>query len=232
MEDFDTIVNWSNKLGNSYNAKHIQASAECQSLKNKGFNRDEAEEILAGNGFGLKGLKEVLDSVFGELKSKKYAKREAFFVPTSYDDVMHVVEHNLFHDGPEVFVNDLTNSEFPIIEASKSHKQNLLKLAKTCFENASLMKHIHAELKPYFEEIMLNSVLEAEQKQCFIKKAGTKYEVKVGNKKAIVNLMEGTSNNEVFNKGNYAKFGLADEFLVSAHDKVSPYTRILRALSD
>ena len=232
MEDFDTIINWSNKLGNSYNTKYIQACAECQSLKAKGFTRDEAEEILAGSGHGLKGLKTVLAEVFGETK-KQYAKREAYVVPTSYDDVLHIVEANLLKDGPKKFVEEITSSEHPIVEASDLHKKNLLKIANSCYENVSLMKHLHNELRPFFEEIMLNSVLEAEQNKGSIKKLSqSQYEVKIGAKTAKTNLMEGLSSGEKFQKGNYAKFGLADEFLVMTHDQVSPYNRILKALSD
>jgi len=173
-----------------------------------------------------------LGEVFGEGK-KEYAKREAYVVPTSYDDVMHIVEANLLKDGPEKFVNELTDSEFPIIEASDLHKKNLLKIASSCHENVSLMKHLHNELRPFFEEIMLNSVLEAEQNKGSIKKISqSQYEVKIGTRTAKTNLMEGISSDSKFQKGNYAKFGLADEFLVKAHDQVSPYNRILKALSD
>ena len=231
MEDFDTIVNWTNKLGNSYNTKFIQACAEAENLKEQGYTKEEAEEMLAST-HGLKGLREILSQVFGTVKNQKLAQ-EAFVVPTGYDDITHVVETNLLKDGPETFISDLTDTEFPIIEASKSYKATLLKLAKSCYENNSLMKHLHNEIKPYFEEAMLNAVLKSEQQSSSIKKANAKeYQVKIGGKSAMVNLMDGISNNEIFTKGNYSKFGLADEFLVKAHDEVSPYTRILKVLSD
>ena len=233
MENYESIVNWTNKLGNTYNAKYIQACTECESLKNKGYNREEAEEILAGNGHGLKGLKQVLARVFGEVP-RTAAKQESFIVPTSYDDILHVVEHNLIKDGPVTFTNSLTDSLFPIIEASDSYKKTILKLATACYTNPSNMKHLHKELKPYFEEIMLNAVLGAEQNSTSsVKKTSSnEYEVKIANRKAYLNLMQGLSSDEKFSKGNYAKFGLADEFLVKAHDKVSPYTRILKAFSN
>jgi hypothetical protein len=49
---------------------------------------------------------------------------------------------------------------------------------------------------------------------------------------AEVDLSNGTSTSEKFTKGNYADFGIADEYIVSAADQVSPYLRLKRALSD
>ena len=47
---------------------------------------------------------------------------------------------------------------------------------------------------------------------------------------ATVNLSAGTSSSEKYTKGNYETFGIADEFIVSAADTVSPYQRLKRAL--
>jgi hypothetical protein len=44
--------------------------------------------------------------------------------------------------------------------------------------------------------------------------------------------LSATSTSDKFTQGNYADFGLADEYLVKAADTVSPYQRLKRALAD
>jgi hypothetical protein len=48
---------------------------------------------------------------------------------------------------------------------------------------------------------------------------------------ATVDLTSGTSTSEKFTQGNYATFGLADEYMVSAVNSISPYERLKRALN-
>jgi hypothetical protein len=49
---------------------------------------------------------------------------------------------------------------------------------------------------------------------------------------AEVDLNNATSSSQKFIEGNYAYFGLADEYMVSAADSISPYARLKRALRD
>ena len=78
-----------------------------------------------------------------------------------------------------------------------------------------------------------NSVLIAQKENAEIKTASSnKYVVSMRKGSAEVDLSNGTSTSEKFTKGNYADFGIADEYIVSAADQVSPYLRLKRALSD
>jgi len=88
-------------------------------------------------------------------------------------------------------------------------------------------------LRPYVEETLLNSVLIAQSQEAEVKTASkNKYVVSMRKGTADVDLVNATSNSEKFTQGNYASFGLADEFMVKAADTISPYARLRRALRD
>lgn len=231
---YESIVNWTNKLGNSYNTKFIQACAECESCKCKGFDRDEAVELLMAKGFGHpEGLSEIIDEVYGVPEVKK-VKAEVYVVPTSYDDVQHIIEEQLINSGPESFVSYLTDSADPIMRINANHKKTLIKLAKSALENSDHFKFLHEEIKPFIEEAMLNSVLLAEKSTDYAmqKFASSKFGVIINGKEAMVDLNAGNSSGERYVRGNFNKFGLADEYLVKAHDTASPYVRLKKEITN
>jgi hypothetical protein len=93
---------------------------------------------------------------------------------------------------------------------------------------------LHTELKPWVEEALLNSVLVAEKEKSNIVTADKNkqvYKVAMRKGEATVDLTSGTSTSEKFTQGNYATFGLADEYMVSAVNSISPYERLKRALN-
>ena len=231
QELYDTITNWNNTLGTSYNSRFITACATCETYKNKGYSRNEASEMLISQGLGMNGSEEVLDSVYGKDNAIKTSSIDLFIVPTRYSDVKNYIEYQLKKVGPEKFVSYLTDAEAPIIKASSKFKKTLVKIAQSAYENPNLMEHMHEELEPYIEEAMLNSVLIAENEQANIQKvASNQYKVEFMNREASVDLEGGHSTGTRYTKGNFKYFGLADEFLVKAHDTVSPYTRLRKVV--
>jgi hypothetical protein len=95
------------------------------------------------------------------------------------------------------------------------------------------MNNLHVALKPFIEETLLNNVLIAQSQDAEIKTASkNKYVVSMRKGTAEVDLLSATSTSDKFTQGNYADFGLADEYLVKAADTVSPYQRLKRALAD
>lgn len=229
---YDTISNWQNSLTNTYTTRFIEACGDCHNYMSKGFTRDEASEILISKGYGSTGIEEVLDEIYGPKISKASTKKiDLYVVPTKYNDIMSMVEYRLAKSGPDKFIKYLTEPENPIIGTTEKHKKSLLKLANNAYENVSLAKHLHNELEPYLEEAMLNSVLIAEQQNASIQKIDkNKYFVEFPGRFASVDLDKGNSTSNKFTKSNYGKFGLADEFLIKAHDTVSPFIRLRKIL--
>ncbi len=79
----------------------------------------------------------------------------------------------------------------------------------------------------------MNNVLIAETSDVNMKVASKgKYVVSMKHGSAEVDLTNGTSSSNKFQNGNYADFGLADEFMVKAAETISPYERLKRALQD
>jgi hypothetical protein len=228
----DTIINWTNTLGNTYNFRFISACNECQSCKNKGFTREEASEILASKGLGTIGAEEALNKIYGQREAGSKIKNiDLYVVPTKYRDISSMVQHRLNKVGPDVFVSFLTNCEDPIVPTTARHQKFLLKIAKNAIEDPYTVEHLHEELEPYMEEAMLNAVLTAEQHSASVSKvASNQYLVEFPEKCAVVDLNKGESNGTKFSKSNFGKFGLADEFLIKAHDTVSPYIRLRKSL--
>ena len=228
----DTLTNWTNSLGNTYSARFVAACTDCEGCKKRGFTRDEASEILASRGYGMDGVSDVLDQIYGPKTAEASTKNiDLFVVPTKYKDISKMIEYRLAKSGPEKFVSYLTECEMPIIGTTERHKKSLLKIAQCSIEDPSTIVHLHDELEPYVEEAMLNSVLMAEQHQATINKLSqNQYLVEFPARCATVDLGKGESNSSKFVKGNFGKFGLADEFLIKAHDTVSPYIRLRKSL--
>jgi hypothetical protein len=233
MEEFHEIIaNWTNQHNTSYNSRFIAACAACENYKDQGFDKRDAAELLMANGFGNAGVDEVVNKTFGETKETIQKKSmELFVVPTNYNDIKPLVEYRLITRGPEKFVSYLTDAPEPIITTTAKHKKSLIKLATAGYENKNTLDFLHKEISPYMEEAMLNSVLLSERDAGEIHKvSGTQYKVTLGQREATVDLDNGVSSGHRFAKGNFSKFGLADEFLIKAHDQVSPYIRLRKIL--
>ena len=82
-------------------------------------------------------------------------------------------------------------------------------------------------------ETLLNSVLIAQSEKSEVKVASNdSFVVNTRKGSAEVNLQRGTSTSKKFIEGNYADFGIADEYMISAAEHASPYERLKRALVD
>ena len=112
-----------------------------------------------------------------------------------------------------------------------TNKKNLYKilLKEIIYFIFNIFERLAAEYSS-FESFLISFTINSKN-FCLI---ASKNKYVVSNKKGTVevDLLNATSTGEKFTKGNYADFGLADEYMVGAANSVSPYQRLKRALKD
>ena len=227
------IYNWRNELRAHNDGVYVVANSQASKYKNQGFNKSEVVELLAADNFDLDVANRVASNLFDEPTVAKMETVSVAVVPTKYSDCAPVIERTLEKLSAKEFVKRLTIGEHSIVKADNNSVESWRRLAELAKSNSNARAELHKELKPWVEETLLNSVLVAQSDKPQIKTASkNKYVVSMKKGTAEVDLANATSTSEKFIKGNYADFGLADEFMVSAADAVSPYSRLKRALVD
>lgn len=232
--DFNSIINnWNNTLSTTFGEQFSLAQAKCEKMKKQGLKQNDIREVLSADGLNDPTINEVIGRSFGKSTLKEKLKKASYVsqyvVPTSYEDIKLAVENTLFKFGPEKLITFLTSGDTPIIKTSATHIQRIKKIATQSLEDSHALQHLHDELEPYMEEQMLHAVLEAEHGDAEIKKVSSdQYMVKMNNRTAMVDLSAGQSSSKRYSESHYDKFGLADEFIIKAHDKVSPCSRIIK----
>ena len=150
-----------------------------------------------------------------------------------YSDCIPVIEKSLEKYSAREFVKRLCTGPHSIVKADERGLSFWQRVAEIAKSNTQGKSHLHAALKPWVEETLLNSVLIAQAEKPEIKLASDEnIIVNMRKGSAEVNLNKGTSTSKKFTEGNYADFGLADEYMISAAEHVSPYERLKRALID
>ncbi len=229
----DMIYNWRNELRTLSDGAFVVASSQAEKYASQGFSKSEVVELLAADNFDLELADRVASNLFNEPTSAQKEVISVAIVPTKYADCIPVIEKSLEKYSAREFVKRLCSGTYSIVKADErglGFWQRVAEIAKSSDQGKG---HLHVALKPWVEEALLNSVLIAQKESAEIKTASSnKYVVSMRKGSAEVDLSNGTSTSEKFTKGNYADFGIADEYIVSAADQVSPYLRLKRALSD
>lgn len=232
----EMIYNWRNELRQNVQGEQFVAAQTAENYKQRGFTAAETLEMLAADKCDLRIAEAAVKSVF-EPEAKTAAKKEtrtAQVVPTSYADVAPIIENTLSRLSAREFVDRLTRSEAPIIRMASANVESLQRLAAQAKEEPYALSVLHDELRPWVEDAMLKSVLLAEKEPAQVtaaSKNSSRYKVASRKEVAEVDLDNGTSTGSRFQKGHFADFGLADEFMVRAADVTSPYQRLKRALN-
>jgi len=230
----DMIYNWRNSLRKNDQGERIVAAQVAQQLKSRDFNENEAIDMMIADGYSMAIAKAAVEDVYEVVTAQTSYKpqRTAMVVPTKYNDVAPIIEDTLKSTATNEFINLLTTGEQPIMRLSRKGLDSFSRLVKAAKEDKFALETLHGELKPWIEEAMLNSVLLAEKTQARIFKAESEGQYKVSTAKGVidVDLESGTSSGSRFQKGNFAQFGLADEYLVKVADTVSPHARLTRAI--
>lgn len=227
------IYNWRNELRAHNDGVYVVANSQASKYKSQGFNKSEVVELLAAENFDIEIANRIASKLFDDPTISEKETISVAVVPTKYSDCAPVIERSLEKLSSKEFVKKLTIGEHSIVKADLKSVESWRRLAELAKTNSNARAELHKELKPWVEEALLNSVLIAQSEKPEIKTASkNKYFVSMRKGEAEVDLANATSSSKKFTEGNYADFGLADEFMVSAAEAVSPYARLKRALND
>jgi len=231
----DMILNWSNTLRRTNDGARYVAAQNATAHRANGFSASEALDLMVSDNFDVDVAKEVLAQVFGEASVGATSPKPARFamvVPTSYNDIVPLIDEALTKLSPTQFVDSLFNK---LVVSSQRDKDGWRRLALQSIHDPIAKKILHEDLRPWIEETMLNSVLIAEKEQgkvVAIDISTRKYIVSTNHGDAEVDLNEGVCNCDRFQNGCFASFGLACEHMVRAADTISPFERLTRALKN
>ena len=229
----DMIYNWRNELRSHNDGAFVVASSQAAKYASQGFNQSEVVELLAADNFDIDLAVRVASNLFDEPMVAEKETVSVAVVPTKYSDCIPVIEKSLEKYSAREFVKRLCTGPHSIVKADERGLSFWQRVAEIAKSNTQGKSHLHAALKPWVEETLLNSVLIAQAEKPEIKLASDEnIIVNMRKGSAEVNLNKGTSTSKKFTEGNYADFGLADEYMISAAEHVSPYERLKRALID
>lgn len=230
----DMIYNWRNELRSHNDGVVVVANSQAQKYKNQGFDKSEVVELLAAENFDLDIANRVASKLFDSAEEvAQNTAVEVSVVPTKYSDCAPVIERSLTKLSAKEFVKRLCTGPHSIVKTDEKGLGFWMRITEAAKDTNAGKSHLHASLRPYIEETLLNNVLIAQSQEAQIKTASkNKYVVSMKKGTAEVDLTNATSSSDKFIGGNYVDFGLADEFMVKAADTVSPYQRLKRALRD
>jgi len=228
----DMIYNWRNELKANQNGAFLVAENIASKLKTAGHSKSNVIELLAAQEFDLELTNRVASKLFDNVTSAPKPTVHVAVVPTKYADCAPIIEKSLERLSAREFTKRLCSGPYAIVKIDDKQFDSWQRLAELAKNNSSARTSLHAELKPWVEEALLNSVLVAGKNKGQVTASDNNkvYKVAMKNTEAIVDLANGTSTSDKYVKGNYSTFGLADEYMVAAADKVSPYERLKRAL--
>ena len=230
----EIIETYRKSLRQTSGGEKLVATASAEQFKSKGFDEGQAFELMAAEGFDLRSAKAAIDHAYGTVGVTEVRKeRLAMLVPTSYKDVQPLVEDALRRLSAREFVDKLTRSAEPIVRTSSKRVDSWYRLVAAAKQDGHSLAELHRELKPWFEQVMYDSVLLSEKDQARVTAEASsdkRFVVSAKREEATVDLENGLSSGKRFASGHFADFGLADEYLVRAADIVSPHQRLKRAL--
>ena len=228
------IYNWRNELKQNQNGAFLVASRMASKLKDNGYGKNDVIELLAVENFDLDLCNRVASKIFDTEEKVATPEVKVAVVPTKYADCVPTIERNLERLSAREFTKRLCSGPYAVVKIDNKQFDSWVRLAELAKTSSNAKTALHTELKPWVEEALLNSVLTAQKEKSNIVVADKNKQVfKVAMRKgeATVDLTSGTSTSDKFTQGNYATFGLADEYMVSAADSISPYERLKRALN-
>ena len=229
----DMIYNWRNELRAHSDGVYVVANSQATKYKSLGYGKSEVVELLAADNFDLDVANRVASKLFDTPETVTKVSVQVAVVPTRYEDCVPVIEKSLAKYSAREFVKRLCTGSHAVVKTDEKGLGFWQRVADIAKSSSQGKNHLHAALKPFVEEALLNSVLIAQSEKSEIKTASkNKYVVSMRKGTAEVDLNNGTSTSAKYTEGNYADFGLADEFMVSAVETVSPYERLKRALKD
>jgi len=236
------LLNWGNSLRNTEDGSRYVAAQTAAEYKRRGFSASEATDLMVADDFDPATTATAVQGLYAEAMAAAEEEREisaqAMVVPTSYDDVSNVVEAALASLSSRDFVDRLTSGNNPVLRVNAKSLSSWYRLAQFAKDDPHALEVLHSDLKPWFEDAMLSSVLAAEQsmrqKRVSLSQAkGSNHRFCVSSASGegtLVCLATSTCSCDRFQQGNYEDFGLACEHIVAVADSVSPHQRLARSL--
>lgn len=239
-------LDWQRLLRTQREGARLVASERAASLKEEGYSPIEALDLLIADRFSSTDAKYAVASLWGAVESAPAvrAAQKVAVVPESYDDARPAIDAALDAvEHGEDFIDKLAFSSHPILNIKSRHAGEYVRLAERARRSATERENLHAALRPWVEETMLYSVLQAEKQQRVTRVSEDRetgritVAVEMGRgmnryaEECICSLERGTCSCERFQGGNFAEFGLACEHLVAAAQACAPENKLLRAVN-
>lgn len=228
------IYNWNNQLASgTHRERQTLLIREAQSLRKAGYAEREALDMLLADHEDVVAVEGAIGYVFADAKPESNKEvSAAAVVPTSYKDIMPIVESRLAEMGPNKFISALCDTVHPIVRTSQRGRDSLVRLAESALNMRHAMQSLHETLAPYFETVMLDSVLLANKLDTRVaeKQEGV-YDCESQKGNVTVDIRQASSTSDRFVGGNFSDFGLACEYMVKVADHISPHERLRRAVN-
>lgn len=227
------LYNWNNQLASgTQRERQTLLIREAQSLRKAGYEQREALDMLLADHQDVVAVEGAIGYVFADSKPENVKESSAVVVPTSYKDIVPVIEARLAEMGAEKFIGALCDVTYPIVRTSQRGRESLVRLADSALSMRHAMQSLHETLAPYFETAMLDSVLLANKLETRVaeKQEGV-YDCETKKGAVTVDIRQALSTSDRFVGGNFSKFGLACEYMVKVADHISPHERLRKAVN-
>jgi hypothetical protein len=187
-------------------------------------------DVLVADTEDIESCRNVVSYVYAGTEAAEPAP-QPYLVPASYRDIVAQVESALQRMGPDGFIEAVCDAEYPLVRTSRRGRESLRRVAENALVNPKAMQMLHESLEPYFETAMLDSVILAETAGDRVAQVtDSVFLVGEGRDQVQVDLDKASSTGYRYNKGRFAEFGLADEYMVRVADHASPQERLRRAV--
>jgi len=214
-------LNWAQPKKDTRQEELSKIASIIVENKALGLNEEEIEEVLLSDGFS----KENISLIFSANSNKKN------IIANSYNDLKENIEDLIKSELPKdsiKFITSNDNAKNGIVKlATKESYTNLVKLASIAKNDnhPAAWTQIHEKIRPFVEEELLRSSLNAKIKKDKVKISRLSTDLSVNSynilddeKVVTVDPNIKTCNCDRFVKGNFEKIGLPCEHMIIVNE--------------
>lgn len=224
IRDFgiDAALNWEKTPESVRRGKLDLITAQFEKLSSEGFSNDEAEEMLLHRGYNADDVREITASAQDSTNTlPKIAK--------TYDDLKPRIEAAAAGMTPDYFIEVITANQNPmhgIVRLASKETIDLESLLRYIsvrkdagpVMTASLNEDLHKVMRPFVEEELFRSKLEAQVGKNIMTVAARKDGTFKVAGAYTVNLETPSCTCEKFSQSNYGAIGLPCEHILVAEE--------------
>jgi len=213
-KEIEPILNWMNNLNGNKKEQGIRIANKIQCKLNEGFTMNEVINLLVGEGEPYDSVISIASTYIEEKDNNIKNNTPVKKIPSSYDDVKHIVEAMVEDNSLFDFF-----SENPML--NNNRLKYLTKYANMKVNNQQEMAQIHSLFKDYVTELISdteNLVSEAKANQSFGFKKISKNKYLVKDQEAVyeVDIDKNICNCARYLLGGMKPFGLSCEHIIEA----------------